>query len=84
MKVEQKGDTTTGVAPVEAKRLSVIDVSKGRTSRVLTVEHDRAVAAIVPIADRSFHLQGALRDTVALETGTDLAEPTGESWAADL
>ena len=84
MKTDGTHETTIGVTSFKAKYLAVIDdVAKGRTSRVVLVKHNRPVAAIVPIDDRTAELWGALRGTVTIAPGTDLTEGTGEIWGAE-
>ena len=84
MKIGDTHDTAIGVTSFKARCLAVIDdVAKGRTGRVVLVKHNRPIAAIVPINDRTVELWGALRGTVTVAPGTDLTEGTGEIWGAE-
>jgi antitoxin (DNA-binding transcriptional repressor) of toxin-antitoxin stability system len=77
-------ETVIGVTDFKARCLGLIDdVARGRVGRVVLRKHDRAVAAIVPLAQEPVELWGALRGSVTVAPGTDLSDGTGEMWKAD-
>ena len=76
---------TIGVTAFKAQCLSLIDeVARGKTRRVVLMKHNRPVAAIVPIEHEPAELWGAMRDSVKVAPGTDLTQPTGEVWEAEI
>jgi antitoxin (DNA-binding transcriptional repressor) of toxin-antitoxin stability system len=82
---DSAGETGTaiGVTAFKAQCLALIDqVARGKTSRVVLLRHNRPVAAIVPVADDTGTLWGALRGSVTVEHGVDLTDATGEMWDA--
>ena len=77
-------DKTIGVTAFKAQCLSLIDdVARGKARRVVLLKRNRPVAAIVPIGEVPVELWGALRGTVKIAPGSDLAQPTGEAWDAE-
>jgi prevent-host-death family protein len=81
----KKDETAVGVATFKAKCLTLIDaVAQGKTSKVLLLKRNRPVAAIVPAAEETRVLWGAMAGTVKFVAGTDLARGTGEVWEADV
>jgi antitoxin (DNA-binding transcriptional repressor) of toxin-antitoxin stability system len=77
-------ETVIGVTEFKARCLGLIDdVAQGRTGRIVLCRRNRAVAAIVPLADEPTDLWGALRGSVTVAPGTDLTAGTGEAWDAD-
>ncbi len=84
MTIGKDHELEIGVTAFKATCLALIDdVSKGKTSRVVLMKHNRPVAAIVPIVDHTVELWGSLRGTVTIEPGTDLTKSTGEVWEMD-
>jgi antitoxin (DNA-binding transcriptional repressor) of toxin-antitoxin stability system len=78
-------EEAVGVTAFKSRCLALIeDVSQGKTSRILLMKHNRAVAAVVPVEQEQPSLWGALRGTVIVPPGEDLTKGTGESWDADL
>ena len=55
----------------------------GKRAASVLLKRNRPVAAIVPVGDEPAELWGALRGTVKIPPGTDLTEPTGETWEAE-
>ena len=82
-----KAEASIGVTAFKSQCLGLIDdVAQGKTSRIVLLKHNRAVAAVVPLTDamgESFDLWGAMRGTVSVTPGVDLTEPTGETWDAE-
>ena len=77
-------ETSIGVTAFKSRCLAAIDdVAQGKTRRLVLLKHNRPVAAIVPLDAALADLWGALRGTVTVAPGTDLATPTGETWKAD-
>lgn len=73
-----------GVTAFKAQCLGLIEeVAQGKTSRVVLLKHNRAVAAIVPIEGAPTELWGALRGSVIVEPGVDLTAPGDETWDMD-
>ena len=84
MAIEERAETEIGVTLFKAKCLALIDdVFKGKTSRVVLMKHNKPVAAIVPIGDRTVELWGSMQGTVKIASDTDLTAPMGEIWDAD-
>jgi antitoxin (DNA-binding transcriptional repressor) of toxin-antitoxin stability system len=84
MTTDPKGDKTIGVTAFKAQCLALIDdVARGKARRVVLLKRNRPVAAIVPVRDEPAELWGALRGTVKIPAGTDLTQPTGETWEAE-
>ena len=85
---ESSQKTEIGVTAFKARCLELIDdVAKGRKKRVLLTRRGRAVAALVPLADKTARKQdpwGGLRGTVTIPAGLDLTRPTGEAWNAEI
>ena len=78
-------DKAIGVTAFKAQCLALIDdIARGKARRVVLLKHNRPVAAIVPIEKEPTELWGALRDTVKITPDTDLTQPTGEPWEADI
>ena len=85
MKSESSDEKTIGVTAFKTQCLALIDdVAKGKTRRVVLMKHNRPVAAIVPIDQEFTDLWGALRGTVTVAPGTDLAAPLDEPWEAEV
>ena len=77
-------DTTIGVTAFKGRCLALIDdVARGKTRRVILMKHNRPVAAIVPIERETAELWGAMRGSVKIAPGTDLTQPSGETWEAE-
>jgi antitoxin (DNA-binding transcriptional repressor) of toxin-antitoxin stability system len=77
-------ETVIGVTDFKARCLGLIDdVAQGRVGRVVLRKRDRAVAAIVPLAQEPVELWGAMRGSVTVAPGVDLTAGTGETWEAD-
>jgi len=77
-------DKAIGVTAFKAQCLALIDdVARGKARRVVLLKRNRPVAAIVPIGEVPVELWGALRGTVKIAPGSDLAQPTGEAWDAE-
>ena len=84
MTSDESMETEIGVTLFKARCLALIDdVSKGKTSRVVLMKHNRPVAPIVPIQDQPVELWGSLQGTVKISPGVDLTAPTAEGWDAD-
>ncbi|MGB8260646.1 MAG: hypothetical protein WCE75_09860 [Terracidiphilus sp.] len=79
--------TEVGVTAFKSHCLGLIDdVAQGKTDRIVLLKHNRPVAALIPLRgerDEEADLWGAMRGTVAVSPGTDLTEPTGETWDAE-
>ena len=77
-------DKAIGVTAFKAQCLALIDdVARGKARRVVLLKRNRPVAAVVPIGEEPAELWGALRGTVTIARGTDLTQPTGETWEAE-
>jgi len=78
--------TSIGVTAFKAQCLGLIDdVAQGKTGRIVLLKHNRPIAAVVPLLDGEsddFDLWGAMRGTVKLLPGVDVAESTGVTWDA--
>ena len=87
MTAPAKAERTIGVTAFKAQCLGMInDVTQGKTGRVVLLKHNRPVAALVPLAGdgaECVDLWGALRGTVTVAPGVDLADSTGEIWDAE-
>jgi antitoxin (DNA-binding transcriptional repressor) of toxin-antitoxin stability system len=59
-------------------------VAQGKSSRVVLTRRNRPVAALVPYQQKLTPLWGAMKGSVVIAAGTDLTEPTGEIWEADV
>ena len=79
--------TAIGVTAFKTQCLGLIDdVAQGKTDRIVLLSTDRPVAEVVPVkkdADEESDLWGAMRGTVTVAPGADLAEATGEVWDAE-
>jgi antitoxin (DNA-binding transcriptional repressor) of toxin-antitoxin stability system len=77
-------ETVIGVTDFKARCLGLIDdVAQGRVGRVVLRKRDRAIAAIVPLAQPNASLWGALRGSVSVPPGVDVTASTGEAWKAE-
>lgn len=77
-------ETTIPVTQFKAKCLSVIDrVARGKAGRVVLTKRGKPVAALVSISKALPNPRGALKGTVFIPSGVDIAEPTGEDWEAN-
>ena len=77
-------ETLIGVTAFKAQCLAMIDdVAQGKTSRVVLMKHNKPIALVVPFAEASGELWGALRGTVTISPETDLTQATGEAWDAE-
>ena len=77
-------ETAINVTAFKGQCLALIDaVAQGKTSRVVLTRRGRPVAALVPYGQKLPELWGAMRGTVTVAPGTDLAQGTGEVWKAD-
>jgi antitoxin (DNA-binding transcriptional repressor) of toxin-antitoxin stability system len=84
MSTHETDEISVGVTAFKARCLALIDqVAQGKARRIVLMKHNRAVAAIVPVADEPAELWGAMRGTVKVMPGTDLTRRTGEVWDAD-
>lgn len=83
MPTETLDEQAVNVAAFKARCLALIDaVAEGKASRVVLTRHGRAVAALVPYDRVLPELWGALRGSVTLPQGSDLAG-MDEIWKAD-
>jgi len=81
---DASGDRTIGVTAFKAQCLALIDdVARGKARRVILMKHNRPIAAIVPVNQEPVELWGAMRGSVKVAPGTDLTEPTGDTWEAE-
>lgn len=84
----QKAVAEIGVTAFKARCLELIDdVARGRKTRVLLTKRGRAVAALVPLAEKMARKRdpwGGLRGTVTVSAGFDLTQPAGEAWNAEV
>ena len=84
MTTGESDEVAIGVTAFKARCLALIDeVAQGKARRILLMKHNRPIAAIVPVEHEPQELWGAMRGTVKLVPGTDLAQGTGEDWEAD-
>ncbi len=80
----KRAETSIPVTKFKAMCLEVIDrVSKGKSARVVLTKRGKPVAALVPCGTKPQRLWGAMRGTVMVAEGVDLAAPTGEVWDAE-
>jgi prevent-host-death family protein len=76
--------TTLPVTKFKAQCLAVIDrVSKGKAAKVVLTKRGKPVAALVSISKALPNPRGALKGTVFIPPGVDIAAPTGEKWEAE-
>ncbi|MBM3538613.1 MAG: type II toxin-antitoxin system Phd/YefM family antitoxin [Alphaproteobacteria bacterium] len=84
----EKAVAEIGVTAFKGRCLELIDdVAKGRKKRVLLTKRGRAVAALVPLEDKTARKRdpwGGLRGTVTIPAGLDLTRPVGEAWSAEV
>jgi antitoxin (DNA-binding transcriptional repressor) of toxin-antitoxin stability system len=82
--INNSDEKSIGVTAFKSRCLALIDeVAEGKTRRVVLVERNRPVAAVVPLRREPQELWGAMRGTVKVTPGTDLTKGTGEIWEAD-
>jgi prevent-host-death family protein len=84
MSAKEVDEISIGATDFKARCLALIDeVARGKTGRVLLMEHNRPVAAIVSVESDPPELWGAMRGTVKVPPRIDLTQATGEVWKAD-
>ena len=78
-------ERSINVTAFKAQCLALIDaVAQGKSSRIVLTRRNRPVAALVPYRQKLTALWGAMRGSVTVPPGTDLTQPTGERWEADV
>jgi hypothetical protein len=78
MSAKEVDEISIGATDFKARCLALIDeVARGKTGRVLLMEHNRPVESDPP------ELWGAMRGTVKVPPRIDLTQATGEVWKAD-
>jgi prevent-host-death family protein len=78
-------EQSINVTAFKAQCLALIDaVARGKSSRVVLTRRNRPVAALVPYRQEPTPLWGAMKGSVTVPAGTDLTQPTGETWEADV
>lgn len=87
MSASIKSEAAIGVTAFKSQCLGLIDdVAQGKMGRVVLLKHNRPIAAVVPLPEKSglgFELWGAMRGTVTVPPGVDLTAPTGDIWDAE-
>ena len=84
MRKSSSDEMVIGLTAFRSKCLELInDVCRGKVKRVVLTKHNEPVAALVPIDRAPVELWGAMKGSVRIAPGFDLAKGTGEAWQAD-
>lgn len=84
MSQQPNDETLIGVSEFKAKCLALLDeMARGKRGRLVITKHGKRLAAVVPLEAELPELWGAMAGTVTIAPGTDLTQPTGETWDAN-
>lgn len=85
MSQQPTDETRISVSEFKAKCLALLDeMARGKRGPLVVTKHGKRLAVVVPLEAELPDLWGAMAGSVTIAPGTDLTEPTGEVWDADV